>query len=329
MKVPDFVRGPIAPVITAWKDDESFDETGQRNLYDYMLESGAISAFFMRSGMGQMTVYEYEDVRIATRVACEHLRGKVPLIMNCSGIWDRDRASSSRPDPEVYTRQAVELSQYAEELGAESVAHVVPEALLPADNPGNIADTYFRHYETICSSVKIPVFVYHPRIPDPDKQFTPELTARLADIPNLVGMKVSTLDGYFLYGLLRAVQGKEFHVVTGAEMLFYATLPLGSRAVIGAGCNLNPQIIKAQLECYERGDQEGMLRAQDSINMLYEHCPSVLGMMKKLATAGGRPVGLTARARGKTVYGRDGAEFTDEAFQTFKRLIDQEVEKYT
>ena len=96
MNVPEYIHGNIAPVITAFKDDESFDEVGQRNLFDYMLEVGSVSAFFCRSGMGQMIDYLYEDVQAMAKCACEHLVGKMPIIMNCSGIWDRRRLEQAR-----------------------------------------------------------------------------------------------------------------------------------------------------------------------------------------------------------------------------------------
>ena len=62
MQVPDFIWGNIAPCYTVWNEDESWDEAGQRNLWDFMLTSGAVDSYFIRSGMGQMYAYTFEDV---------------------------------------------------------------------------------------------------------------------------------------------------------------------------------------------------------------------------------------------------------------------------
>lgn len=327
MKVPEYVYGCIAPVFTAFKDDESFDEVGQRNLLDFMIDNGGVSAYFMRSGMGQMRVYEYEDVRAAAETVCDHMAGKGPVLMNCSGIWDGNREAPERPDPEVYSTQAVELSQYAESVGAAGVVHVVPDGLLPRDGEKDIESTYLAYFERVCGSVGVPVFIYQPPMPQ-DVCLTPELLTKLADIPNLVGVKVSTKDGYWIYELIRAVRGKDFHVITGAEMLFYATLHVGSRAVIGQGCNLCPQILNAILHRFEKGDYAGMLEAQDSANLLFRRCPYSPGVMKRLATENGYPVGPTARNMGKSVYGRRGMQFNDETYRAFKELRARELAKY-
>jgi len=325
MQIPEYVYGNIAPVYTVFKEDESLDLEGQRNLFDFMLQTGDIAAFFVRSGMGQMYDYGFDDVKAMAKTACEHLAGKVPVLMNCSGIWNGNRDSPKRPDPEAYTRQAVELSRYAEGLGADGLVHVVPEALLSPGTEKDRDPVYLLYYETVCDSVEIPVFVYHPPVPHP---ISPELFAKLADIPNLVGVKISTTDGCYMFNCMRAVRGKEFHVVTGSELLYYATLPVGSRAVIGQGCNLYPKILSAMLHRYEGGDWDGVMEAQDSANLLVEKCPYSAGVMKRLATENGFPMGLTARNMGKTVYGKGGVPFDDRAYRDFKNLLQAELSKF-
>ncbi len=326
MKVPEFIYGNIAPCYTCFNEDESFDPDGQRNLFDFMLQSGEVHTYFVRAGMGQMYTYEYEDVRAVAKTAIEHLTGKAPVIMNCSGIWDGDRSADHRPDPEVYTQQAVELSQYAEGLGADGVVLTIPEALAAPDGVDK-DDAYSRYFETVCQAVSVPVVAYQPPIPT-EVQVTPELLARLADLPNLFGIKISTKDGYYIYTMIRAAAGKEFHVITGAEMLYYATLYAGSRAVIGQGCNLYPKILNAVLHRFEAGDHDGVLEAQDSTDLLVAKCPYSAGVMKRMATESGFPVGPTARGMKNHPYGRSRVPFNDETYTAYKTLLEAELAKY-
>ena len=65
--VPQFVRGCIAPTFTVFRSDLSFDSDGQRRFLDFLIERGGISAFFVRSGMGQMFTYSYEEVQAMAR----------------------------------------------------------------------------------------------------------------------------------------------------------------------------------------------------------------------------------------------------------------------
>ena len=326
MKVPDYVYGNIAPCFTVFNEDESFDPNGQRNLYDFMLQSGELSAFFIRAGMGQCHAYEFEDVRQVAKVAAEHLAGKAPVLMNCAGIWDGIREAGHWPNPDTYIEQTVELAKYAESVGATGIVAMVPECIV-TESGADINDVYPRFFDTVCDAVSLPVFIYQPPIA-PEVRFTPELLARVAEHPSIVGIKVSTTDGYYAYTLIRAVRDIEFHVITGAEMLYYANLYAGSRAVIGGGCNLYPLILNAILHRYEQGDHDGVLEAQDSTDMLFAACPNSAAFMKRWATESGFPVGPTARTTGRGPYGKTRAHLADEDYEAYTKLLESELAKY-
>ncbi len=159
MQIPAYVHGCIAPTFTAFHDDGTLDDAAQRRLIDFMMESESISAFFIRSGMGQMYTFSMEDTKQIAKNVCGHLKGTAPVLVGCSGIWDRDY--ERRPDPAVFKQQAIELSRYAQEVGADGVVHTMPEALLPA--PGeSMADFEFKYFSEICAAVNIPVLLYQP-----------------------------------------------------------------------------------------------------------------------------------------------------------------------
>ena len=128
--IPAFIRGSIAPVFTVFNEDRSIDEAGQRNLLDFLMDRGGISAYFVRSGMGQMYAYSAEDVRLMIELATEHLRGRAPVMAGCSGIWDRNY--DRRPDPDRYTAEAVEFCKFAEDHGVDAAVLTIPEGLAPA-----------------------------------------------------------------------------------------------------------------------------------------------------------------------------------------------------
>ncbi|MBC8181538.1 dihydrodipicolinate synthase family protein [candidate division KSB1 bacterium] len=90
MKVPEFVTGNIAPVFSVFNDDLKLDEKGQRNMLDFLYQTKSISAFFVRSGLGQMFTYEFEDVKQMAKIACDHLKDRAPVIVGCNGIWDHN-----------------------------------------------------------------------------------------------------------------------------------------------------------------------------------------------------------------------------------------------
>ncbi|HEX72653.1 MAG TPA: dihydrodipicolinate synthase family protein [Candidatus Hydrogenedentes bacterium] len=326
MKVPDYIRGSIAPTFTVFKDDGALDDAGQRRFMDFLFERGAISAFFVRSGMGQMYAFDKEDVKRIARNVCPHMKGKAPVLIGCSGIWDRNY--DKRPDPDVYLSDAIELSRYAADLGADGVVHTMPEALLPRDGE-SVDDLIMRYFTAVCEAVpEAPVLIYQAPNTREEYCVTQERIARLADLDNLVGMKVSSVNGHYIFDLIRAVRGKTFGFIVGAETVFYAGLVAGARACIGQGAALNPQIIQAVLDRFLEGDIEGAAQAQEDVNELVNICPNAVDFMKRYATEHGCAVGLHARSAGGNPYMKDRVLMSDADYLAYKARYDELLERY-
>ena len=109
MKVPDHIRGSISPTFTAFNEDGTLDDQGQRNFLDFLEQQGGISAYFIRAGMGQMYSFSIDDVKQLTTNVCTHLKGKKPVLVGCNGAWNRDY--TKRPDPHVFIQQGIELGK--------------------------------------------------------------------------------------------------------------------------------------------------------------------------------------------------------------------------
>jgi 4-hydroxy-tetrahydrodipicolinate synthase len=325
MQVPKFVYGSIAPTFTAFNQDGSLDDAGQRNLVDFMLEFKAIDAFFIRSGMGQMYTFEVDDVKQLAKNLCAHMAGKAPVLVGCSGVWDRNY--ERRPDPAVYVQQAIELGKFAEGAGADGVVYTIPEGLVPAEGEP-MDDFLVKYFTTVCGAVSCPVFFYQPPGTRQEYCVTPETLARLADIDNLVGGKVSTNDGYYLFRLIRAVRDKEFGFICGAETAFYAGLMAGARACIGQGTTVNPQVIRAVVDRFVAGDFDGAVQAQEDTNLLVEKCPNAVDFFKRYATEKGFPVGPYARSLASNPYVQNRSVLADEDYQAYKKIYEGIVARY-
>jgi 4-hydroxy-tetrahydrodipicolinate synthase len=322
--IPKFVRGSIAPVFTAFHEDGRLDDEGQRSILSWLAGTKAISAFFVRSGMGQMFSFSYDDVRQIAKTACGLRAGNVPVLMGCSGIWDRDH--DKYPDPQVYMQQAVDLSKYAEDLGAGGVVHTLPEAIQPKSGQ-KIDDVIMKYFETICAAVKLPVFIYQSPGTDERYILSIELVRRLADIPNLAGMKASTNDAHYIFNITYAVRDKDFGFISGAETAFLAGLISGSRAVIGQGASVNPRILNAIQTRYEKGDIKGACEAQWSTNLLVLRSKNTTEFFKRYISEKGYKVKPCARVTGSP-YSTTSARLSQEEYDTYKDLLESELEKY-
>jgi len=320
------IRGAIAPVFTAFDSAGQLDLDGQRQLFDFLLEHGGISAYFVRSGMGQMYTFSLAEAEALITATCAHLEGKAPVIAGCNGIWDRH--PEKRPDPAQFMVDAIHLSRFAEEKGAAAVVHTVPEALLPKENETQ-SDLLERFLSEICAAVSIPVILYQPPNTLEDYRLTPEMLARVADIPNLAAAKVSYSDGAYVFGLIRAVAEKDFAYIVGDERVWYAGLYAGAAAAIGQGTILNPQLFNAAQTLFEAGDREAVLRVQDDINALCANCANPQDFLARYVAEKGYPVSGFLRASSTNPYHSVQAPLSEAAYQHFKAMLEEVAHRYS
>ena len=325
MKIRQQITGVIAPVFTVFKDDLSFDEYGQRQMFDFLLRTAAINAYFVRSGLGQMFTFDMEDTKMMAKTACEHLSGIAPVLVGCNGIWNRDL--KHRPDPDLFIKQAVELSQFAEQVGATGVVHTVPEALLPLPGESE-ASVIRRYFNTIAEAISIPIFIYQPPFTEPAYQLTPALLAELAEQPRIISAKVSSDRAGYLFDLIQSVKTKDFVFTAGNETVYFAALFAGARAVIGQGCSINPQIVKAVKDCFERRDFEGVLAAQHSTNLLVEKCRNPVDFLKVYAAEKGFRMGRACRQMPRESYLKSPNPLSEQEYLTYKIFLESELAKY-
>jgi len=325
MKVPEFVTGNIAPVFSVFNDDLKLDEKGQRNMLDFLYQTESISAFFVRSGLGQMFTYDFEDVKQMAKIACDHLKDRAPVIVGCNGVWNHNL--SKLPDEAVFTKQAIQLSQYAEEIGTSGVVHTIPDMIRPKDSE-TIGEVIIRYFEMLNNEISVPIFIYQPPIIDPDYRVTTEIFAELAGMKNVVAAKVSTNDAEYILSLIQATKDKEFAYIAGSETSYYAALYAGARAVVGQGSSVNPQILKVVQEKFESDDKEGAINAQISVNYLCDTCRNPVDFLKRYAVEQGFPMGRAYRTSGDDIYIKYPEPLTDEEYVTFRKIFEKEMSKY-
>ena len=327
MNIPEWVRGPIAPVFTIFDREGALDEAGQRRFFDFLLDQGGISAYFVRSGMGLMYTFTAEETRSIARVTCEHLRGRAPVLVGASGIWTRD--FDRLPDPEQYLRDGIELGRYALDQGAAGVVYTVPECLTPADAGARaVAEAHLAYFERICVAVPGPVLLYQPPVTRPEFCLAPETLSQLAEIDNLVAGKFSTENGAYVFELIRAVADRNFGFIVGCETVFYLGLWLGARACIGQGTILNPKLFVAMLDAAEAENWSMVLEIQAAVNRLVRGCGNPVDFLKRYAREKGYAVPQYERTSVTHPYLTDRTPLTDEAYSAFKALYEQELARF-
>jgi len=332
-EVATFLAGVIVPVFTPCGPGGTIDWDGLRNFIIRLRDDPSVTTLFVRSGLGRMYTYTVADTKRAVDIAVEELEGRKPVMFCTSGEYFRDGVppgadisyhrtiGQNRPDPAQYLDQTLELTQYAHSHGATAGVLVVPSALLAA--PGSSLDeTIFNYYETVSKSANLPLFIYNP--PDLPEQYntTRHMAARVSRLRNVAGMKLSTVDMEWMAEIAMAVAGTEFALIAGSECAFYHALLTGACGVIGQGCDVNPEILRAVFDRFMSGDLSGALEAQfDVLRALH--------LFEGLDAARAGLAYLKRKGLVVQTHGRFGeAPVSESVIEQIERELDQLISKY-
>ena len=301
--VPACLAGVIVPMFTPANADGSLDIAGLKAFTRYFAENPYVTSVFCRCGLGKMYTYSYDDVKTAIDVVVEGLDGKKNAFFGTfgeffAGHWAAAEGKAERPDPEVYLRQSIELTAYAEKAGAAASVLVVPCALEAADGVA-LQKTIFEYYRAVREAVDIPLIIYNsPGLPKPYRT-TPTMVRRLCKLGGFIGMKLSSDNMKWMSALEMASEGSSFSLIAGAETTYYHALHAGVLGVIGQGAGINPEILRAVYDRFMAGDYSGALQAQYDTNRVLDYYKGVDASLAGLGYIGTKGVAVTMQPRTK------------------------------
>lgn len=237
------IRGIIPPVATPMQDNEDLDLPRLKWFLDHLINAGVHGVFVLgtNSEFYAMDDNEKQQV-IATTV--EHVRGRVP-------VYAGTGAES--------TREAIRLTKMAEKEGVQGVSIITPYFVSPSQQE------IFDHYRKIAESTKLPVLLYNNPSTCGGVKIDVETVARLAEVPNILGIKDSSGDLQNTNEYLRVVPDG-FSVLQGRDTLIYHALLWGARGAVPATANVAPRILVDIYENFVRGDHEAAKAAQRQLN---------------------------------------------------------------
>ncbi len=233
------IRGIIPPVATPMKANEDLDLPRLCWFLDHLIDSGVHGVFVLGTNSEFYALDETEkQAVIATTV--EHVRGRVP-------VWAGTGAES--------TREAVRLTKMAEREGVQGVSVITPYFVLPSQQE------IFDHYRRVAENTALPVVLYNNPATCGGLKIDVDTVARLAEIPNILGVKDSSGDLQNTCEYLRVVPPR-FSVMMGRDTLIFHALMSGARGAVPATGNIAPRLLVEIFETFARGDIAGSQAAQ-------------------------------------------------------------------
>ncbi len=238
-------RGSITALITPFRDGK-VDEAAFRRLVDWQIAEGTHGLVPVGTTGESPTLSHDEHMRVVA-LCIEAAKGRVPVIAGAG--------SNS-------TAEAVMLTRHAKEAGADAALIVAPYYNKPTQ------EGLYLHYKTIAEAVDLPIIVYN--IPGRSVvDISVETMARLAKLPNIVGVKDATAN------LARASQqrgaiGNEFILLSGEDGTSLGFMAHGGHGCISVTSNVAPKLCSRFQEACLKGDFAAALAIQDQLMPLHD-----------------------------------------------------------
>src|SRR4051812_48828907 len=237
------IQGIIPPVATPMQANEDLDLPRLRWFLDRLIAAGVHGIFVLGTNSEFYALDEREKQEVvATAVA--HVNGRVPVYAGTGAET---------------TREAVRLTQMAEREGADGVSVITPYFVLPTQQE------IYDHYRRIAEHTRLPVILYNNPGTCGGVKIDVDTVARLAELPNILGVKDSSGDLQNTNELIRVVP-ERFSVLMGRDTLICQAMFFGARGAVPATANIAPKLLVEIYEASARGDWAAAQAAQRRLN---------------------------------------------------------------
>jgi 4-hydroxy-tetrahydrodipicolinate synthase len=233
------VRGIIPAMVTPFRDDESVDLDVLRRLTHHLIEGG-VHGLFPTGSQGEFYALTPSERQQIWETVVEETCGRIPVFAGTGAIT---------------TAEVIALNRLAERAGVNAVSVITPYFISPTQ------DELYRHYMAIADATTLPVILYSNPGRTGGLNLSASLVARLAQHPNIVGIKDSSGDLSLTMALLAATDDA-FTVLLGRDTLILAGLIHGAKGSITATANAAPRLVVSIYEAFLQGKLGEALEAQ-------------------------------------------------------------------
>ena len=237
MSANTIFKGVATALITPTNDNGvDFDSFGR--VLDWQVEQG-INALVIAGTTGEGSTLNDAEHKQVVKFAVERVAGKCPII-----------AATGSND----TNYAVQLSKYCCDVGADGLLLVTPYYNKTTQNG------LVKMYSTIADAVTKPVILYN--VPSrTGVNIEPETYAKLADHPNIAGIKEANGNISKIVQTFELV-GNKLDIYSGNDDQIVPILSMGGKGVISVLSNPAPKKTMEICNKFWAGDVEGAAKLQ-------------------------------------------------------------------
>ena len=241
----DRIRGSITALITPFRNGE-LDEGALRHIVTWQIAEGTNGLVPVGTTGESPTLSHKEHMRVV-ELCVQLAAGHVPVIAGAG--------SNS-------TREAIELTRHAKEVGADAALSVAPYYNKPTQ------EGLYRHFAAIAEAVDLPIVLYN--IPGRSiVEISVETMTRLARIANIVGVKDAT-GNLARASRDRAALPADFVRLSGEDATTLGFMAHGGRGCISVTSNVAPKLCAEFQKACLAGDYARALTYQDRLMALHD-----------------------------------------------------------
>lgn len=265
------IKGSIVAIVTPMHADGSLDYPGLNALIDWHIAEGTDAIVIVGTTGESATVSVAEHCELI-KAAVDRAAGRIPVIAGSGGNS---------------TAEAIELTRFAKNAGADASLQVVPYYNRPTQ------EGMYQHFKSIAEAVDLPIILYN--VPGRTvADMSNDTILRLAQIPNIVGVKDATGNIARGYDLLRRAPA-DFAVYSGDDPTAIALMLAGGKGNISVTANVAPRQMHELCAAAMAGDAAKATAINNQLFPLHQNLfiePNPVPVKWALAAMGKMPAGI-------------------------------------
>ena len=241
------IRASIVALITPMHEDGSIDYPALRRLIDWHIAQGT-DCIGVVGTTGESPTVSVEEHCEIIRVSVEQAAGRVPIMAGCG-------ANS--------TAEAIELTRFAKQVGADCQLQVVPYYNKPTQ------EGQYQHFRNIAEAVDLPMVLYNvPGRTVADLHH--DTVMRLAQIDSIIGIKEATGNIERAQWLIHEAP-KGFSIYSGDDGTAVALMLCGGHGNVSVTANIAPKLMHEMCVAAIAGHAQQAMSIQRQLLSLHKN----------------------------------------------------------
>ena len=240
----------VVPTITPFDKKGEIDKEGIKAHFDFLIKSG-VKDFYILGTTGEVFLMDKEERKMVAELVVKYVGDRGNIFIQVGSIS---------------TKEACELAQHAESIGAAGIGAITPFYF------NVIQREMENYYLEIAKSVSddFPVYLYNlPGCTTND--LLPETVSKLAEVKNIVGIKNSMEDIVRLSRLVDETPDN-FDVIVGSDNILMSAILYGAKGSVSGNANVFPEIF---IEFYQAIKEKNYNKAHKK-QIIIRHIAKIL-----------------------------------------------------